>query len=86
MLKLKVVIIVSMMLNIYRPLGFTVCVSFTGDLSLPHSHSFLTEVVIILSKGEKFRILTKNDSDMCCKIISCISDNPERFSQRLQPV
>lgn len=44
---------------------------------------FLTEVVIILSKGEKFRILSQKDSDMCCKIMSCIADNPERFNKRL---
>lgn len=55
------------------------CVTFTGDLSLPHSVSFLPEV-IILNEGEKFRILSQKDFDICCKIISCITDNQERGS------
>lgn len=71
-LNLKAQLIVSMMLNIYRPLCFSICITFTEDLAL--LRSFLTtlltfEVKVKNSKSEAKKLL------MCCKIISHIPDN-----------
>lgn len=45
MFKLKVVTIVSMIVNIYGLLCFSICVMFTGDLTLPCNCSFLIDIV-----------------------------------------